>query len=101
MNPHNLPIQEQRVLEYLRQHSPASGREIRNQLGIEHPTTIISRLRAVYGEDAIHGRLTQGRNRFGEKTHFMMYSLTKEGKERVWPVRLPWPNGITTIQNKL
>ena len=98
MNPHNLPIQEQRVLEYLRQHSPASGKEIRNQLGIEHPTTIISRLRAVYGEEAIHGRLTQGRNLFGEKTHFMMYSLTKEGREKIFPVKKPFPGWINAIQ---
>lgn len=91
MTIYNLPIQCQRLLEYLKEQGPSSCKEIRNRVSIEHPSTIVSRIRSVYGPDCIKGQWREGRNRFGEKTRFMMYSLTTEGRKTIWPTRKPWP----------
>jgi hypothetical protein len=79
MTIHDLPTQYGRLLNHLRDHGPASTKEIENNCAIMHPSTIVSRIRAIYGDDTITGQWRTGRNSFGEKTRFMMYTLTKEG----------------------
>lgn len=98
MTIHDLPLQYARLLNHLRDHGPASTKEIENTCAIMHPSTIVSRIRAIYGNDTITGQWRTGRNKFGEKTKFMVYTLTKEGRARVWPIRKTFPAWINTIQ---
>lgn len=95
---YHLPIQEQRLLDYLKQHGASSCKEIRNQIAIEHPSTIVSRIRANFGESCIKGQWRDGKNRYGEPIRFMMYSLSKEGHQKIFPVKKPFPGWINAIQ---
>lgn len=100
MTIYHLPIQEQRLLEYLKEQGPSSCKEIRNRVSIEHPSTIVSRIRSVYGPDCIKGQWMDDRNQYGEKVRFMMYSLTAEGRNKIWPEKKPFPAWITQYENK-
>jgi hypothetical protein len=67
--------QQKRLLDYLTEHKRARTNELRSQLSIAHPDTIVSRIRAVYGYEVIKGHWMNGKNQFGEDVRFMMYEL--------------------------
>jgi hypothetical protein len=70
--------QQKRLLGYLAEHKRASTNELRSQLSIAHPDTIVSRIRAVYGYGAIRGYWMDGKNQFGEAVRFMVYEISDE-----------------------
>lgn len=98
MTIYDLSLQAQRLLEHLRQHGTSSTKELENNCAIRHPDTIVSRIRKAFGPEVIKGQWRNGRNKFGEPTRFMMYSLTKEGREKIFPVKKPFPAWINAIQ---
>ena len=69
--------QQKRLLDYLTEHKRASTNELRSQLSIAHPDTIVSRIRAVYGYEVIKGHWMNGKNQFGEDVRFMMYEFNQ------------------------
>lgn len=86
MNP-----QMKRLIDYLVIEKQASTNELRNQLGIAHPDTIVSRIRAVYGRDCITGHWMYGKNKFGEDVRFMMYRISDKLKAELTKVKPEFP----------
>ena len=67
--------QEQRVMDYLKNHKEITPMDAWNELGITKLATIVSRLIHKQGYQ-IYKTDRTSKNRFGEKCRFKVYSLT-------------------------
>ena len=73
--------QAERIIEYMKKNGTISSKEAFNELGITKLSTRISEMRA--NGKKIYGVTEYSKNRFGEKTHYTRYALTKKAlKER-------------------
>ena len=69
-------IQEQRVLEYMKEHNGITSLEAFQHLGITRLSAKIFNLKKQ--GYLITSEMQQGENRYGETTHFKRYMLVKE-----------------------
>ena len=73
--------QAERIIDYMKKNGTITSKEAFNELGITKLSTRISEMRQV--GKRIYGVTEHGKNRYGEKTHYTVYALTKKAlKER-------------------
>ena len=65
--------QAERIINFMEEHGSITSMEAFRKLGITKLTTRISEMRASGME--IDGEVIKSKNRFGEKTHYMRYTL--------------------------
>ena len=72
--------QQERIVNYMKKNGTITQAEASNELGITKLATRVSELRR--DGKTIYGALMKAKNRYGEPTSFMCYSLTKKALKK-------------------
>ena len=70
--------QKERIIDYLETHGSITPMEAFSELGITKLATKISEMIHQDGMDNINKEYVSGKNRYGEKCHFMRYSIKEQ-----------------------
>lgn len=87
--------QSARLLEYLRKHDRISALGAIKSLGITDLRKAICELRKIYGFNSFKTGSVWVQSNRGEWFRMPEYTLTKQGREKIWPVKKPFPAWIT------
>lgn len=90
--------QTARLLEYLRKHERISLIGCIRSLGITNPSAIVSEIRKKYGKEVIKTGSVWVQSNRGEWFKMPEYTITKQGREKIWPVKKTWPEWLSIVK---
>jgi hypothetical protein len=87
-----------RLLEYLRKHDRISALGALKSLGITDLRKSICELRKIYGFDSFKTGSVLVQSNRGEWFKMPEYTLTKAGRDKIWPVKKTWPEWLSIVK---